>query len=67
MKHQNDFRNGPYTLSVPEAGRRYFNLGRNASYRRAQEGLIPTIKVGNLLRVPVIRMERLLAGEHDKT
>jgi hypothetical protein len=24
--------NGPKTLTVPEAGRRYFDLGRNASY-----------------------------------
>jgi len=53
----------PRTLSVPEAGRRYFGIGKNASYRAADRGEIPTIRVGNLLRVPVIRMEKKLAGE----
>ena len=58
--------NKEYTISVPEAGRRYFGISRNASYDRAKEGIIPTMRVGNLLRVPVIRMERLLAGDQDK-
>jgi hypothetical protein len=58
-------RNEPYTLSVPEAGKRYLGIGRNASYERAKDGLIRTIKVGNLLRVPVIRMERLRAGNQE--
>jgi hypothetical protein len=26
----------PVTLSVPDAGRKYFNIGRNASYRAAE-------------------------------
>jgi len=30
------------TLSVPEAGREYFNLGRNAAYAAASRGDIPT-------------------------
>jgi len=54
---------GPKTMSVPEAGKRYFGLSRNASYRAADRGEIPTIRIGNkLLRVPVIQMERKLAG-----
>jgi hypothetical protein len=28
------------TLTVPEAGRRYFDLGRNASYEAARRGEI---------------------------
>jgi excisionase family DNA binding protein len=48
------------TISVPEAGKKYLNLGRNASYAAAERGEIPTIKVGRLLRVPVRAMERLL-------
>jgi hypothetical protein len=48
------------TLSVPDAGRRYFNLGRNASYEAARRGDLPTIKIGRLLRVPVVALERLL-------
>ena len=48
----------PKTISVPEAGRTYFDIGRNASYEAAKRGDIPTIKIGKLLRVPVIAMER---------
>ncbi len=48
------------TLTVPEAGRRYFDLGRNASYEAARRGEIPTIRIGRLLRVPVVQLERML-------
>jgi len=50
----------PRTLTVPDAGRIYFGLGRNASYDAAKRGDIPTIKVGRLLRVPIAAMERRL-------
>jgi len=50
------------TMSVPEAGKKYFDLSRDASYAAAQRGDIPTIRVGRLLRVPVRAMERLLDG-----
>jgi hypothetical protein len=53
----------PWTLSVPEAGKRYYGIGRNAAYRAAERGDIPTIRVGGLLRVPVVRMEQKLAGD----
>jgi len=52
-----------WTMSVPAAGKKYYDLGKNASYRAAKVGTIPTIKVGNLLRVPVRRIERKLTGE----
>ena len=45
------------TMSVPEAGRRYFELSRNAAYAAAKRGDIPTIKIGRLLRVPIRAME----------
>lgn len=48
------------TLSVPEAGKRYFDLSRNASYVAVRLGMIPVIKVGKKLRVPVIALERML-------
>ena len=51
------------TISVPEAGARYFGLSRNGSYEAAQRGDIPVIKVGRLLRVPVAAMERKVAGD----
>jgi hypothetical protein len=53
------------TLSVPTAGKLYFDLSRNGSYAAARAGVIPTIRVGRRLRVPVAAMEKLLekAGE----
>jgi hypothetical protein len=50
----------PLTISVPEAGRRFFNLSRNGSYAAAERGEIPTIRIGRLLRVPVRALERML-------
>ena len=50
----------PLTISVPEAGKRYFGLSRNGSYDAAGRGEIPTIRIGRLLRVPVRLMERML-------
>jgi hypothetical protein len=50
----------PKTLTVPEAGKRYFDLGRNASYEAARRGDIPVIRIGRLLRVPVVALERKL-------
>ncbi len=57
----------PLTISVPEAGAKYFDLSRNASYAAAERGDIPTIKIGRLLRVPVRALEKMLdaAGAKD--
>ncbi len=58
----------PKTMSVPEAGRVYFGIGRDASYQAAKTGQIPVIRIGKLLRVPIVAMERKLdrAGEVDR-
>jgi Helix-turn-helix domain len=56
---------GPLTISVPEAGKKYFGLSRNASYEAAARGEIPTIKIGRLLKVPVVALDRML--EHAGT
>ena len=48
------------TLSVPVAGRLYFDLGKNASYEAARRGEIPVIKIGSRLRVPIIALEKML-------
>jgi hypothetical protein len=50
----------PYTLSVPEAGKRYFQLSRNAAYAAAHRGDIPVIRIGKPLRVPVKALEQML-------
>jgi excisionase family DNA binding protein len=48
------------TLSVPIAGKLYFDLSRNASYDAVKRGEIPVVKIGRKYRVPVAAMERLL-------
>jgi hypothetical protein len=50
----------PKTMTVPDAGRQYFGLGRNASYAAAKRNEIPTLKFGRLLRVPIMALERKL-------
>ena len=57
-----DNNTSPLTLSVPEAGERYFGLCRNAAYDAAARGEISTIRIGRLLRVPVRALERMLDG-----
>ena len=53
------------TLAVPEAGAQA-GLSKNASYRAAKLGQIPTIKLGRKLRVPALRWKRILQGrDHD--
>lgn len=56
----------PLTISVPEAGERYFQLSRNAAYAAAARGEIPTIKIGKLLRVPVRALEQILDDASPK-
>jgi len=51
------------TMSVPEAGQRYFGLGRNASYAAAARGDFPTIRVGGRIFVSIPALERKLNGE----
>ena len=50
----------PRTISVPDAGRIYLGIGRDAAYEAARRGDLPIIRVGKLMRVPVIAMERML-------
>ena len=54
------------TLTVPVAGRRYFDLGRNASYEAAKRGEIPVIRIGARLRVPVVALEKMLEEAGSK-
>jgi excisionase family DNA binding protein len=54
------------TLSVPDAGKRYFGLSRGASYAAAANGQIPAIRIGRLLRVPVVALEKMLERASDQ-
>jgi hypothetical protein len=57
----------PKTISIPEAGERYFGLSRNGSYDAADRGEIPFLRIGRLKRVPVQLMEKMLAEAATKT
>jgi hypothetical protein len=49
------------TISVPEAGRRYFDIKKPGwLLRRSPPGDIPTIRIGRRIRVPVRALERML-------
>ena len=50
----------PLTLSVPDAGRIYFGVGRNASYAAAEKGELPVVRIGRRRRVPIRALERML-------
>jgi hypothetical protein len=58
----------PKTLTVAEAGERYFGLCPRSAYAAVARGEIPVIKIGRLLRVPVVAMERMMeqAGARPK-
>jgi hypothetical protein len=62
----NDVTESTKTITVPEAGRRYFDLSRGASYAAAANGEIPTIRIGKLLRVPIVALERMLHRAGDQ-
>jgi len=50
-----------YTLPVPLAGKRYFDLSRGASYAAAKRGDFPgLIKIGRRLMVSRVALERAL-------
>ena len=50
------------TVSVEEAGR-ILGISRGAAYACANDGSIPTIRLGKRLLVPKAALERMLAGE----
>jgi len=52
------------TMSIPEAGRRFYGLSRGGSYRIAGTNAMPVIKLGRRLRrVSVAVMERIVGGD----
>ena len=52
---------GRVVMSVPEAGR-LLEMSKDAAYRAAHAGQIPTIRVGNLYKVPVKKFLKMLEG-----
>lgn len=52
---------GRLGVTVPEAGR-LLGIGRDAAYRAAERGELPTIRVGRRLVVPVPRLLALVGA-----
>jgi excisionase family DNA binding protein len=53
---------GRLVLDVPEAGA-LLGLSRNAAYLAAKNGVIPTIRIGRLRKVPKAALEQLLRAD----
>jgi hypothetical protein len=52
----------PWTMPLPEFGRRYYSLGRSAAYAAAARGEIPVIRIGGkLLGLPRVAEAQLSA------
>ena len=51
--------------SVPEVGK-MLGLGRNGAYAAAERGEIPIIRIGRLMRVPKVALEKMLAKAAPK-
>lgn len=54
------------TMSVPAAGRRFFGLGKNASYRAAGSGDLPCVKIGGRLFASIPAIEKMLLEAGSK-
>ena len=52
----------PLTLSVTEAGS-LLGVGKDAAYQAVRNGEIPVLRIGRLLRVPKVALEKLLSCE----
>lgn len=50
----------PPTLPVPEAGRQFLGIGRDASYLAADRGELPTIRVGRRRLVVTAKLLAML-------
>ena len=53
--------NEKLVMTVLEAGKK-LGLSKEAAYAAAKRGEIPTIRIGHLLKVPVVQFNRLLDG-----
>jgi excisionase family DNA binding protein len=54
-------RYSPATYSVREAGE-ILGISRNTAYAAVRAGSLPVIKIGGLMKVPRMALEKLLQG-----
>ena len=59
----------PITSSIPWCGKKFFEAGKEASYRLAKKGVIPTIDVGtrNKRALPRVLQRRLMNDPQEAT
>lgn len=55
---------GRLTCTVPEAGQ-VLGIGRDAAYRAAADGTIPTLRLGRRIVVPIPKLMALLGATPD--
>lgn len=53
-------------LTVPEAGRLAYGVGSRRAYALAARGVLPTVRVGRLLKVPVGVLSEIAARDADR-
>jgi excisionase family DNA binding protein len=61
-KKRQAFYENELVMSVPMAAMK-LGISRDAAYRAAKAGDLPTIKIGDLLRVPIAQLNRMLEGK----
>jgi hypothetical protein len=49
-------------VSVPEAGK-IVEISRDAAYRAAAKGELPTLKIGGLIKVPTKALLQMIGGD----
>lgn len=55
---------GRLTVTIPEAGQ-LLGIGRDAAYRAAEAGQIPSLRVGRRLLVPLPALMKLVGSDID--
>jgi hypothetical protein len=55
------------TMSVPEFGRLYFGMSEPTAYAAAHRGEFPVIRIGKLMRVPIVAAEAMMRNARPLT
>ncbi len=50
-------------LTVPEAAD-YLGIGKTLAWQLVQQGILPSVRLGRLVRVPRARLDAWLASDH---
>jgi len=61
---ETQLRHLPDVMTVEQAAR-YLGIGRNTAYEAVRKGTLPACRIGRLVRVPRVGLERFLASSLD--